>query len=183
MNIHTMDNIVLSHDNQQHIGGTKTIRRAFPQADMIVHASLQPLIGESTACHDYHFKSEHLTIEPFNAHKSCALNINLHHQRIWLIANITQSDWLKILHQNDKPNVVLFPNKGRTQGYKIPQDWDDVIMIGSTKNIHIKNQHQNMHNAYYGAVKVMISQTELITESASDAANFWWVNHPAQSSH
>lgn len=174
MNIRMIDNIVLSHDNQQHIGGTKTIRRAFPQADMIVHTSLQSLISESTECQDYHFKSEHLIIEPLNAQKSCAFNINLHHQRIWLIANITQSEWLKILHQNDKPNVVLFPNKGRTQGYKIPQDWNDVIMIGSTKNIHIKNQHQNMHNAYYGAVKVMISQTELITQSASDTANFWW---------
>lgn len=174
MNIDTIDNIVLSHDNQQHIGGTKTIRRAFPQAEMIVHPSLKPFISESTKCQDYHFKNEYLTIEPLKTDKSCAFNINLHHQRIWLIANITPSEWLKLLHQNDKPNVVLFPNKGRTQDYKTPQDWDDVIMIGSTKKIHIKNQHQNMHNAYYGAVKVMISQTELITQSASDTANFWW---------
>lgn len=174
MNIKSIDNIVLSHDNQQHIGGTKTIRRAFPQAEIIAHISLKPLISENTECQNYHFKSEHLTIEPLKTDKSCAFNINLHDQKIWFIANITPSEWLKLLNQNDKPNVVLFPNKGRTQGYKIPQDWDDVIMIGSTKNIHIKNQHHNMHNAYYGAVKVMISQTELITQSASDTANFWW---------
>ncbi|MGL4673447.1 MAG: ComEC/Rec2 family competence protein, partial [Wohlfahrtiimonas sp.] len=174
MNIDTIDNIVLSHDNQQHIGGTKTIRRVFPQAEMIVHTSLKPFISESTQCQDYHFKNEHLTIEPLKTDKSCAFNINLHNQKIWLIANITPSEWLKILHQNDKPNVVLFPNKGRTQGYKIPKNWDDVIIIGSTKKIHIKNQHQNIHNAYYGAVKVMISQTELIIQSASDTANFWW---------
>ena len=174
MNINILDNIVLSHNNQQHIGGTKTIRRAFPQAEVIVHTSLKPLISESIECQNYHFKSEHLTIKPLKTYKSCAFDINLYDQKIWLIANITPSEWLKLLNQNDKPNVMLFPNKGRTQGYKIPEDWDDVIIIGSTKNIHIKNQHQNMHNAYYGAVKVMISQTELITQSASDTANFWW---------
>ncbi len=174
MNISTIDNIVLSHDNQQHIGGTKTMRRAFPKAEMIVHTSLKPFINKSIECQDYHFKSENLAIEALKTEKSCAFNINLHNQKIWLIANITQSEWLKILHQNEKPNVVLFPNKGRTQGYKIPSNWDDVLMISSTKKIHIKNQHQNMHNAYYGAVKVMISQTELITQSASDTANFWW---------
>lgn len=175
MNINTIDNIVLSHDNQQHIGGTKTMRRAFPQSEMIVHTSLKPLINKSIECQDYHFNSEYLMIEPFNTHKSCAFNIHLYGHNIWLIANITQSEWLKILNQNAKPNVVLFPNKGRTQGYKIPKDWDDVIMIASTKKIHTKNQHHNMHNAYYGAVKVMLSQTELIIKSARDSANFWWI--------
>lgn len=174
MNIQTLDNIILSHDNQQHIGGTKTIRKAFPQAHMIVHTSLQPLIYPSTACHDYHFKSEHLTIDPFTTHKSCAFQVTLNGQYIWLIANITQSEWLKIVNNNPKPNVVLFPNKGRSQGYKIPTHWDDVIMIGSTQKIHAKNKHHNMHNAYYGAVKVIVSQTKLKIQSASDAANFWW---------
>ncbi len=176
MNIHTIDSIVLSHDNQQHIGGTKTIRRAFPNAEMIVHNSLDQWMSPSTQCQNYHFKSEHLTIEPLQTQKSCALKVNLHDKNIWLIANISPSEWLKILNHNEKPNAVLFPNKGRSQSYKIPKDWNDVIMIGSTKKIHIKNQHHNMHNAYYGAVKIMISQTELTTQSASDTANFWWVH-------
>lgn len=175
MNIHTIDNIILSHQNQQHIGGTKTIRKAFPQSEIIAHTSLKTLISGSTDCQDYHFTSDNLTIEPLITQKSCAFKVNSHEHTIWFIANITPVEWLKILNHNEKPDVVLFPNKGRSQGYKIPNDWEDVILIGSTKKIHMKNQHHNMHNAYYGAVKVMLSQTKLMAQSARDTAIFWWI--------
>ncbi|WP_345667534.1 DNA internalization-related competence protein ComEC/Rec2 [Wohlfahrtiimonas larvae] len=176
INIQALDNIILSHDNQQHIGGTKTIRKAYPNAQMITHPSLQPLFNQSANCQEYYFQSNQLIIEPLNTQKSCAFQITLHDQKIWLIANITTSEWLKVLYKNDKPNVVLFPNKGRSHGYKIPKGWDDVILISSTKKIHANNQRHNMYNAYYGAIKVNISPTQLQLQSAQDTANFWWFN-------
>ena len=174
MNIYTLDNIVLSHDNQQHIGGTKSIRRTFPNAEVILHSSLQPYIDDSITCQNYHFRTDHITIEPLKTHKSCAFQITLHDQIIWLIANIEPYEWSKLTKTQIQPNLVLFPNKGRSKGYVIPDDWQDVILIGSTKYIHANNERHNIHNAYYGAIKVMFSAKGIELKSANDAENFWW---------
>lgn len=174
MNIYTLDNIVLSHDNQQHIGGTKSIRRTFPNTEIILHSSLQPYIDDSITCQNYHFRTDHITIEPLKTHKSCAFQITLHDQIIWLIANIEPYEWSKLTKTQIQPNLVLFPNKGRSKGYVIPDDWQDVILIGSTKYIHANNERHNIHNAYYGAIKVMFSAKGIELKSANDAENFWW---------
>ncbi len=174
MNIHQLDNIVLSHDNQQHIGGTRTIRKAFPSAEMIVHKDLQHMIDNSILCKNYSYESSGLIIQPLPMQTSCAFNITMQDKVIWLIANLSPNEWNKLIRDEPKPNVVLFPNKGRSKGFKIPTDWDDVILIGSTKIIHSDYSHHNIHNAYYGAIKLEISADKLSVESASDKEIFWW---------
>ncbi len=179
MNINHLDSIVLSHDNQQHIGGTRTIRRAFPNAEMILHKDLQPMIENSILCKNYIYENNDLSIQPLSTYKSCAFTISLHGKTIWLIANITPNEWNNLIKQNPKPNAVLFPNKGRSKGFKIPKDWSDVILIGSTKNIHSEYSHHNIYNAYYGAIRLNISADELTIDLASDKEIFWWA-HPIE---
>lgn len=175
LGIQHLDKIILSHNNQQYIGGTRSIRRNFPNVPLIVHSSLKPLVSNSSECQNYLFKSESFEIQPLPIYTSCAFMLKMHDHTLWLIANITPLEWAKLLKNYPKPDAVLFPNKGRSKGYIIPDDWQDVILIASTKTVHKQNQHHNLHNAYYGAVRVNIAKTLLSVQSASDKESFWWV--------
>lgn len=65
LGIEHLAGIILSLRNQQHIGGTKTIRRQFPDAPVIAHQSLMPLIEEATACQDYHYNGNISPLCPY----------------------------------------------------------------------------------------------------------------------
>lgn len=172
LGIEHLNGIILSQHNQQHIGGTKTIRRQFPDAPIIAHQSLMPLINEATACQDYHYNGQSLTIAPLPVHTSCAFEVTLDDQRIWLLANITPREW-QALTKLPAPDILLMPNKGRSGQLRIPKDWQTTL-IASTKTVHPNHSHFNIHNAYDGAIMINIKKGRHHVKTAA-SNHYWWM--------
>lgn len=172
LGIEHLDGIILSLRNQQHIGGTKTIRRQFPDAPIIAHQSLMPLMADATACQDYHYHGNHLSIMPLPVHTSCAFEVMLDDQRIWLLSNMTPREW-QALTKLPAPDILLMPNKGRSGQLIIPNTWD-ATLIASTKTVHKNHSHSNIHNAYDGAIMINIKKGRHHVKTAA-SHHYWWM--------
>lgn len=200
LNIKKLNQIFLSLKNQQHTGGTRTIRTRYPLTPIIAHSDLTWLIEPSTPCSNYQYQSQTISITPISSiQSSCAFQVVLFdHIRLHLISDITEMEWknyLTALKANEDPKVItqeiwLYPNQGQRtflhHNYfshtKSPQ-----IILFSTREVSqniqksINTDHIKYHNSYYGTIHLKIniknakSPSELRIENYADKQRYWWL--------
>lgn len=124
INITKLDTLILSINNQQHTGGTRTIREAFPDLDIIGPQPMQWLIPEMIPCNQYTTrptKRIYITHLP-QVQSSCAYRITLYQSvTLYLISDISPKEWeylfqviINAQRQNGFTNtIILYPNQGR----------------------------------------------------------------------
>ena len=156
LNIKALDLLFLSLKNQQHIGGTRSIRTNLSADNIhniIAHRDLLWLLDSATDCRQFQYHSEksNITIKPIlEIQSSCAFVITIAHQvRLYLFSDITQIEWELFLDQqnNSKTDetdfsheILLYPNQGRSN-YPPPSSYfsDNSIMntlLFSTREVH-----------------------------------------------
>ena len=182
LGIKHLDTLFLSLRNQQHIGGTRSVRDHFEETPIVAHNNLIWLVETATACNNYNYKSEIVTITPIpDIESSCAFKVTIFNQiELYLISDITPSEGLKlekILYDNQSPKsastLLLYPQQGRRfyNLWKEPAQISNrieieplapqqtIIALLSTKNSHSRIQQKegfDIYNAYYGTIHIQI---------------------------
>lgn len=145
LKIKSLDYMILSIDNNQHIGGTKTMRTAFPDVKIAAHPTLMRYINAAFDCtndedlqkivSDYfsqypnhfltypHSVSENdFSLNALPIVSSCGLNMRIGRYNIWLLSDISIKEWshlTDLLMQKvlTVPDIILMPNQGRSPGF------------------------------------------------------------------
>lgn len=200
LGIHQLNQIFLSLQNQQHIGGTRMVRTKYPSTSIIAHPQLLWLIENAQDCRQYHYDSAAIKIEHLvMIESSCAFHIQLFNQiSLYLLSDITDEEWLLLKDQNifwEPENItqqiILFPNQGQRFFPLDPlqkQSHLEQVLLFSTRKLSTKLQNLLMitprfknYNAYYGAVHLTTntknakSSSKLRIEHYADTARYWWL--------
>ncbi|HIW06336.1 MAG TPA: ComEC/Rec2 family competence protein [Candidatus Ignatzschineria merdigallinarum] len=200
LGISKLDQIFLSLKNQQHIGGSRTIRTQYPQTPIIAHSDLTWLIESSIPCSDYQYQSQNISITPISTiQSSCAFQVVLFdHIRLHLISDITAMEWQNYLEklkddENSKSmtqEIWLYPNQGRrafSHDYFTNTKASQVILFSTkeTAKDHLlnfnKKDHIQYHNSYYGTIHLSITMknakpfSELRIKNYADKTHYWWL--------
>ncbi len=201
LNIYKLNQIFLSLQNQQHIGGTRSIRTRYPQAPIVTHPDLKWLIEPSTPCADYQYQSQNISITPISSIQySCAFQVILfNHIRLHLISDITEMEWQTYLtelkgNKNSQPitqEIWLYPNQGRrtfpNHNYFSHTKSSQTILFSTRETPQNLQQslkespHIQYYNSYYGTIHIQINMknakfpSELRIENYADKQRYWWL--------
>lgn len=172
LNINALDLLFLSLKNQQHIGGTRSIRTNLPKDyihNIIAHQDLLWLLDEATDCRQLQgsfTQSSLITIQSIpEIQSSCAFIVTIANQvRLYLISDITESEWKrfqnnKTLHDSSTTDysheILLYPNQGRShyplQPSFFSSDIQNNIALFSTRKIH-SSITNSIHSSRFDAV-------------------------------
>lgn len=124
--INHLTHLILTQNNQQHIGGTRSLREAIPVKQIFAHRSIAPMIDQAQECQRLSYRSKTISIEPIKrVHSSCAYRILYQDQLLlYLLSDISQSEWRHITHvalpqdlqsTNISQLILLYPNQGRSR--------------------------------------------------------------------
>ena len=140
-----LDHMILSIDNNQHIGGTKTIRTAFSDVKITAHHTLTRYIDDAFDCANdedlQKIVADYFSNHPSNLIKytdarvhgdfaikalpvlsSCGLDMRIGRYNIWLLSDISIKEWsylTDLLMQKvlTVPDIILMPKQGRSRGF------------------------------------------------------------------
>ncbi|GBU09875.1 hypothetical protein AwWohl_10130 [Gammaproteobacteria bacterium] len=190
MQINNLDYLVLSHDNAQHIGGTKTMRNAFPDAKIITTPSLATYIEDAILC-SKSIVHPHISIKPLPSVSSCSLEIKLNGHIIWLISDITKSEWAHLTNLLisrpdfiNIPDILLMPKQGRSPDFilsKALKNNPNLRIILSTRKLHpqvatsIQAQNIQAFNAADGMLKIDLTDKIINISQQTLATEHWWL--------
>lgn len=76
LNIDALNTLILSIDNQQHRGGTRSIRAQFPNAALVSHPTLLPFSGGQNCQSNAHLIGDFILIPIPEIRKSCAYSLH-----------------------------------------------------------------------------------------------------------
>lgn len=205
LNIKNLDQIFLSLQNQQHIGGTRSIRNKFPQTQITAHPKLLWLIHDAQNCQQYHYQSSTINIQPIKEiHSSCAFHITLFKTiSLYLFSDITELEWQHFLQKNDLSQqkafthqILLFPHQGRrnyqtdllfnSENRVSNTTFNTILFSTKTPALHLQQTLQDhpfteTYNAYYGTIHLSIfhknakSFSKLRIQNYADHARYWWL--------
>lgn len=201
LHIRNIDQIFLSLQNQQHTGGTRTIRTQYPNTKIISHPDLMWLIEDAQDCQQYHYSSEHIQMNPIpEIQSSCAFHLQLFNTiSLYLISDISEYEWQYFIKKRSTANlknsthqILLFPNQGRRyyalDTFLKTENLHSTLLF-STKTISPKiealfnNQISTyFYNAYYGAIHIQIDKknakplSKLRIHNYADQTRYWWLN-------
>ncbi len=123
LQISTIDYLILSKRNQQHIGGTQSVLTAYPNSDIWTLPQLQTYLPNAQNCRELKVEDDHYTIKPLTTiQSSCALHLTLYQMiDLYLIADIQNREWpatlqyIRAMQQQfpEREIVLLYPNQGR----------------------------------------------------------------------
>lgn len=186
LNIDHLDQLFLSLQNQQHIGGTRSLRTKFQNTPVIAAPKLLSLIDGAQNCHHYHYVSETITIRPIMAIKSsCAFHITLFKTvALYLFSDITLPEWQHFLKQKMRQekmshataaensrithNILLLPHQGRRyfplENFSLQEDIPTTLLFSTkTPSNELlqslqKNDNSRYYNAYYGTIHLQLNK-------------------------
>lgn len=200
LNIQSLDQIFLSFQNQQHIGGTRSIRTQLPKTAITAHPDLLWLISSAQDCQQYHYQSDIIHIQPISRIKSsCAFHITLFETiSLYLLSDITEQEWRDFSNEKVRSRekelthqILLFPNQGRrffplNQFIKTPHLFTTLLFSTKKPSSKLTEKLHNFptveyFNAYYGTIHLTISTknaksfSKLHIKDYSDQARYWWL--------
>ena len=200
--IDRLNTLILTHNNQQHIGGTRALRESIPIDNIFAHHSVGKMIDHAEECYSFSHQSPIFSIEPITyIRSSCAYRLSFeNHIRLYLLSDINSFEWrnfVNTLKQEMRESpikklILLYPNQGRSR-FNIDlnqilmqeeEDHHSMILLStkfprkeltSTDNIQY-------YNAYFGTIEVILTtengqELNFKTKNYADSERYWWVQY------